>query len=220
MITFPRVLVADPAWSFKDNLPGPGRGAASHYSCVSLQDLQGFLPKIGLWPRIPDVLVMWRVASMQAEALSVIDCWGYDQPTSEIVWLKTTKSGAVATGLGRTVRNAHEIALICKRKGLPGWKAVDVVKDHGVRSVLEAEVMEVVDAAGAERVSRGECLSHALAQTELSLIRSPRGEHSVKPPEFYELIDRLFHGPVIELFARRQWKNWYCFGDEMPQGAP
>lgn len=201
MMTFPRVLVADPAWSFKDDLPGPKRGAASHYSCVSLLELQSFLPKIGLWPRIPDVLVMWRVASMQSEAFAVIDNWGYDQPTAEIVWVKTTKSGTVATGLGRTVRNGHEIALICKRKGLAGWKALDVVRDHGVRSVLEADE-----------------LSSALAQTELDVVRSPRREHSVKPPEFYELIDRLFHGPVIELFARRQWKNWYCFGDEMPQG--
>jgi N6-adenosine-specific RNA methylase IME4 len=131
---------------------------------------------------------------MQSEAFRVIDAWGYAQPTSEIVWVKTTKNGNVATGMGRTVRNAHEIALICKRKDAPTWPKLDVVKDHGVRSVLEAD-----EDWGLE-------------------VRAERGQHSRKPDAFYELIDRLFHGPVIELFARRQWKNWYCYGDQMPRG--
>ncbi len=191
-LPFPRVLVADPPWSFKDNLPGPKRGAASHYECTCIEDLFPFLNPFFPTGHRPDVLVCWRVASMQVEALQVIDAWGYEMPTSEFCWVKTNRDGSTATGLGRTVRNAHEIALICKRKGAPGWKALDVVKDHGVRSVLEA----------------GEVSS------ELE-IRAQRLEHSRKPDAFYEAVDRLFHGPVLELFARRQWKSWVCCGDEL-----
>jgi N6-adenosine-specific RNA methylase IME4 len=50
-----------------------------------------------------------------------------------------------------------------------------------------------------------------------SVIHAPRTEHSRKPEAFYELVDQ-FVGPVprAELFARRQWKNWLCLGNEMP----
>lgn len=193
----PRVLIADPAWKFKDKLPGK-RGAAHKYATMSPHEyLMRTIERNFDEGEIPDVLVLWRVAAMQREALEVIEAWGYEDPTSEIVWRKLTKHGKPAIQLGRTVRNAHEIALICKRKGTPGWKKLDVVRDHGVRSVLDVVLPDSID-----------CEAKLTA------------EHSEKPREFYELIDRLFHGPVVELFARRQWGDWMCFGNEMPEGHP
>lgn len=49
-----------------------------------------------------------------------------------------------------------------------------------------------------------------------SVIEAPRFEHSRKPDKFYETVDR-FVGmvPRAELFARRQWPGWVCFGDEV-----
>ena len=49
-----------------------------------------------------------------------------------------------------------------------------------------------------------------------SVILAPRLEHSRKPDEFYRTVD-TFVGSVhrVELFARRQWPNWTCFGDEV-----
>lgn len=53
-----------------------------------------------------------------------------------------------------------------------------------------------------------------------SAILEPRGEHSAKPAEFYRRVDRLVGAvPRVELFARRQWPNWRCFGNEMPEKA-
>jgi N6-adenosine-specific RNA methylase IME4 len=201
----PRVIVADPAWAFNDKLPGAKRGAAKNYKVEHIDRICGVLDRILPPHSRPDVLSLWRVGSMQREALTVIDAWGYEDPTSEIVWEKTTKNGKPAMNLGRTVRNNHEIALICKRKGTPGWKALGVVRDHGVRSVLEAPVPEgAEDGPGSFSFKAS---VHGLA-------------HSEKPPEFYELIDRLFFGPVLELYARRQWRSWYCIGCDMPQGHP
>jgi N6-adenosine-specific RNA methylase IME4 len=42
-------------------------------------------------------------------------------------------------------------------------------------------------------------------------------EHSRKPNRFYELVDEFAPGPVVELFARRQWGDWTCLGDQMPK---
>jgi N6-adenosine-specific RNA methylase IME4 len=70
-------------------------------------------------------LLLWRVASMQDEALELVRAWGF-RPVAEIVWVKTTDDGEVIRiGMGRTVRNAHEVALVCKR-GRPARGAADV----------------------------------------------------------------------------------------------
>lgn len=49
-----------------------------------------------------------------------------------------------------------------------------------------------------------------------STFDAPRAEHSSKPDRFYQLVDELVPGPVVELFARRQWRDWTCLGHEMP----
>jgi N6-adenosine-specific RNA methylase IME4 len=54
------------------------------------------------------------------------------------------------------------------------------------------------------------------------LIVAPRREHSRKPDEQYERIERLV-GPgkvMVELFARQQWPGWHCYGDQLDQFTP
>lgn len=47
------------------------------------------------------------------------------------------------------------------------------------------------------------------------LIRSPRREHSRKPDEQYNLIEGLFDGPYLELYARQEWPGWDAMGNEV-----
>jgi N6-adenosine-specific RNA methylase IME4 len=47
------------------------------------------------------------------------------------------------------------------------------------------------------------------------LIISPRREHSRKPDEQYERIERLCDGPYVELFARQRRHGWISLGDEI-----
>jgi len=46
------------------------------------------------------------------------------------------------------------------------------------------------------------------------LIEAPRREHSRKPDEQYERIERLVDGPYLEMFARQQWVGWDVWGDQ------
>ena len=39
--------------------------------------------------------------------------------------------------------------------------------------------------------------------------------HSIKPEASYRLIEKLFEGPYLELFARRDRKGWNCVGNEV-----
>jgi N6-adenosine-specific RNA methylase IME4 len=123
-------IVADPAWKFGDKLPGKGRGAAKHYSCMTVSEIMRYpLPPLmdSCW------LFLWRVAAMQQEAFDVARAWGFTVK-SEIVWVKTKNKpscNTVRIGMGRTVRNAHEVCLVCTR-GKP------IVYDHSVSSVIFA----------------------------------------------------------------------------------
>ncbi len=171
-------LIADPAWSYGDKLPGKGRGAQKHYKVMKVPEIQRMpLPELAddCW------LFLWRVHTHHDEALSVAEAWGFGRrPCSEIVWVKKTKDGKrVKIGMGRSFRMAHEVCLVFKR-GRP----------------------------------------HQASRSLPSVIEAPRLEHSRKPDLFYERVDQFVGSvPRVELFARRQWKNWLCLGDEMPEAA-
>jgi N6-adenosine-specific RNA methylase IME4 len=47
------------------------------------------------------------------------------------------------------------------------------------------------------------------------LIIAPVREHSRKPDAIYPRVESLCSGPYIELWARQQWPNWTCVGDEI-----
>lgn len=105
------VLVADPAWQPDDELPGDTRGAAKQYETMPVERICALpIPELGA----NAVLFLWRLASMQPEALEVVRAWGFTLK-AEVVWDKETVLGNDHFGMGRYVRNSHEVCLIATR---------------------------------------------------------------------------------------------------------
>ena len=52
-------------------------------------------------------------------------------------------------------------------------------------------------------------------RTQVNLIATRKREHSRKPVEIYDLIQRCSPGPYLELFARDQVEGWTAWGDEV-----
>lgn len=195
-----KVLVADPAWPFKDKLPGAGRGAAKNYKTQSISEIM----RMELPPLADDcALFLWRVASMQQEALDVIKAWGFRPPEREVIWLKKTREGRRWFGMGRVVRAEHEVCLIAI-KGHPH------VQNHSVRSTFTTEEALVQLAPDFEGLSA----------------KVPDGvngkyRHSAKPEEFFDIVECLFPGPYAEINARRHRAGWHCTGNELePLSVP
>jgi len=44
----------------------------------------------------------------------------------------------------------------------------------------------------------------------------PRGKHSVKPAAFYDMVESVTPPPYLDMFARRDRKNWTVWGAEAP----
>lgn len=128
-----RCIVADPAWSFGDKLPGKRRGAARNYRVMTVEDICA----IDLPPLAPDAyLFLWRVSSQVEEAYRVVRAWGF-VPKSEIVWEKLTKRGKAWFGMGRHVRAAHETCIVAVR-GKPQRLAKNVRSRFAARVPLDA----------------------------------------------------------------------------------
>ena len=51
---------------------------------------------------------------------------------------------------------------------------------------------------------------------ETNILKTIKREHSRKPEEMYELIERCSPGPYLELFARHPRCGWTQWGDALP----
>jgi N6-adenosine-specific RNA methylase IME4 len=58
-----------------------------------------------------------------------------------------------------------------------------------------------------------------LSRSIRNLIVAPVREHSRKPDEMYDLIERGWPGPYVELFARYRRDGWSQWGDALPERA-
>jgi N6-adenosine-specific RNA methylase IME4 len=124
-------FVVDPPWRFSDKLGR--RGAAANYDTLTVEQIQTHCPyRVMVMQPRNAVLFLWRVSSMQREALDVLDGWGFTLK-SELVWEKTTRGGKDHFGMGYIVRAAHETCLIATRGHV-------AVKHHSQRSRFRAPV--------------------------------------------------------------------------------
>ena len=97
----------------------------------------------------------------------------------------------------KTTKNAEAIAL--DGKGLHWGEGLT-----GTRSNTEVCLL----------ATRGNPLR--LAADVHQVVIAPVGEHSEKPDEVYRRICRLYPGPYLELFARKEREGWTTWGDELP----
>lgn len=206
-----RCIAADPPWAPRDKLPGPRRGAARQYPVMPTAAIMRFpLPPIAELA----VLFLWRLASMQTDAIAVAEAWGF-RVVSEVVWCKLTKHGRPWFGMGRTVRASHETALVCLR-----GSAAQLIESRSIRSTFAAPVPTY--AAGHP------CIGQPLLDEDGEPMQDRRGRprvirvgdyiHSGKPEAFYDdIVEPLVRGPYVEIFARRRRARWHAIGNQLPE---
>lgn len=198
---FPRsgygLIYADPPWAYRDKANAGKRGACHKYGVLSMNEIaQLDVQSIAA----PDcVLAMWWVPPQPAEALALVEAWGFRLITMKgIEWIKTTKRGKFHFGMGHWTRANAESVLLAGRGA-----AMAAVDDLG----LESESLLLA------KRGKPRAVSHSVHQ----LVFAERGAHSAKPPEVADRLVELV-GPVkrIELFARmRRDASWDYWGDQV-----
>jgi N6-adenosine-specific RNA methylase IME4 len=67
---------------------------------------------------------------------------------------------------------------------------------------------------------RGRLRTAAPGRRQVNILISRKREHSRKPDEIYDLIERCSPGPYVELFARYERPGWLQLGDELQSSGP
>jgi len=172
-------ILGDPPYYYATRSAN-GRGRSPDYNTMSIDEIAA-LP-VGDLAAGNCVLFLWACWPTLADALKVIEAWGFEYKTCAFDWMKADASqidmfrddGDVQMGLGYWTRANTEPCLLATR---------------GKPKRLHADVRQG--------------------------ILEPRREHSRKPDQVYDRIERLVAGPYLELFARQRRPGWTPWGDQV-----
>jgi len=114
------LIYADPAWAYRDKCNSGNRGAGHKYPVMHINDLC----RLPVWDIAADdcLLAMWWVPTQPAEALKLIDAWGFRLMTMKgFTWHKTNRiKGNSALGMGHMTRaNSEDVLFAVRGKLLP-----------------------------------------------------------------------------------------------------
>lgn len=127
------VILADPPWRYRAWSGKPygdgSRTAESHYPTMSFDELVAMRSRIDAWAADDCALFLWATFPTIADAIDLIDAWDFRYVTAAFIWVKTTKDGRPATGLGHYTRANAEPCLLAVRGRMP-------VEDRAVNSVV------------------------------------------------------------------------------------
>lgn len=103
------LLYADPPWEYETNSTDPTRRIENHYPTMTLPEIRA-LPVREIAAK-EGVLFLWSPSAKVAEALGVLEAWGYSYRTC-LVWVKDR------IGMGYYARQQHELLLLGVRGDL------------------------------------------------------------------------------------------------------
>jgi N6-adenosine-specific RNA methylase IME4 len=181
-------IVIDPPWPYDTySAKGEGRSAKRHYPTMSLAEIKA-LP-IAAHAAHDCWLFSWCPAPSTKFLIEVMDAWGFKFSGLGFSWVKVTRNA----GLTPLSVTAAPGAMSPWHMGL----------GHSTRANVELCWLG----------SRGQ--PHRLDKGVRELIVAPVREHSRKPDEIYDRIERFCAGPYLELFARQRWPRWSSWGNQI-----
>lgn len=199
------LIYADPAWKFKTHsLYEKSRqpdapvsrnkqrqnSPERHYKTMTTQQILDMRDDVMFASAQDCVLLLWAVDPMIPVALQVGAHWGFTFKTVGFYWAKTRRNEGVNN----------------KR---PYVKTRPFPMGTGYWTRANPEQCLLFTRGSPKRLS---------ASVE-KLIVAPRREHSRKPDEAYERIEKLVAGPYLELFARNERAGWNSWGNQVGKFA-
>lgn len=180
-------ILADPPWQFANySAAGEGRNPKAHYDTMPTDAICDLA--VGELAADDCALFLWVCDPLVEDALAVVKAWGFRLSTVGFYWVKTNPRATVADDAD------------------PSWMGPgDDFVGLGYWGRANPEQCWLCTRGAPAR----------LARDVRKLIIAPRREHSRKPDEAYERIERLVGGPRLELFARATRPGWDALGNQV-----
>lgn len=195
------VIYADPAWSFKGYAKSgaPQRADEQHYKTMTVEEM-ATLP---VWQlAAPNcALLMWSTSSHLPQAIKLGRAWGFNYSSKAFSWAKLNKH-AEATH--------HGAYIDCCQDGAD-MDAPRISDDKNWFMGMGYTTRRNTEDCWLFTRGKPKVLDHGVRE----LIVAPVREHSRKPDEAIDRIERLYGGPYCELFSRQQRAGWSSWGNEI-----
>jgi N6-adenosine-specific RNA methylase IME4 len=189
----PRCITMDPPWA---EYGGGGRGAQNHYMLLDRTGIAKTILRAPVWRPADDChLWMWVTNNYLVDGISLMDQLGF-RYVSNFVWVKVRDvpdHDATAAELEALEAAAAQEAL---QKGLGQYLR------HSHELCLFG--------------TRGDAMVPPPERRPPSVLFAPRGRHSAKPEEAYDIFEKVSPGPRLEMFARGRRPGWEAWGNEAP----
>jgi N6-adenosine-specific RNA methylase IME4 len=185
------LIEADPAWAWTNF---SGKASAPHRTAKAPYPVMS-LDEMKALP-VADLaardclLHMWVIGSHLDQAIELGRHWGFTFKSDGLVWVKTGKHDA-------------DVRPISMGKWVRKQVEYGLLFSRGRPSRLDAGVRQLIETFDEDAV-----------------IYAPKREHSRKPDERYERLERLAAGPYLELFARNTREMWDSWGNETTRFDP
>lgn len=186
-------IVADPPWTFKSYAasknPKADRHVEKHYKTMPLTEIQA-LPIVDYAAKTGCHLFLWATGPCLPQAIATMQAWGFRYSGIAFTWVK--------------LRKAYR-----SQFAIPVYRPRDFHVGLGFTTRKNVEFCLLGRRGNARRN----------AKNVHELIISPRREHSRKPEEARERIERYCDGPYLELFGRDRRPGWTVRGDQIGKFA-
>ncbi len=220
-----RCVEVDPPWQYRDrsfNGTNTTQRQRSHcpYPTMPVRDLFAMGPEVRRLLH-PDGahLWLWATKDFLPQAFAIVEHWRFEVK-QVFTWLKTRPRRSLAE-VGRRVLD------FVPEAGLSGPERTR--RAETLAEVLAAEIgISGIPTIGMGYWGRGstEFLLFGTTNQKMRLVNgtrepnlftAPRGKHSAKPAEAYELITRNSPGPRCSLFQRTPRPGFVCWGNEIAE---
>lgn len=184
-------ILADPPWHFRARTAlqvgnwTSRRDAEKHYAVMGIEDICA-MPVKDLAAKDAHLFI-WTTGPCLQQTFDVIKAWGFRYSGVAFTWVKLKRS-----------HNPRQLRI------LPTAES-DLHVGLGLTTRKNAEFCLLARRGNARRE----------AKNIREIIMAPVREHSRKPDEVYDRVQRYCVGPYLELFSRQQRPGWTCWGNEV-----
>lgn len=185
-----RAIAADPPWHFRARTAlqtenwSSRRDAEKHYNVMGIDDIAA-LPVRDL--AAPDAhLFLWTTGPCLRQSFEVMEAWGFKYSAVAFTWIKLKRS-----------HNALQLRVVPLAES-------DLHVGLGLTTRKNAEFCLLGRRGSARRI----------AKDVREVILAPVREHSRKPDQFFDRVERYCEGPYLELFARQSRPGWDAWGNQ------
>jgi N6-adenosine-specific RNA methylase IME4 len=204
------LIISDPAWSFEDKLTMSDvkRGAEAQYeSVMSHQDIIDIKVK----DIVDDnaIMALWVPSALIDVGLKALENYGFDYKQT-FIWVKSKNEPLLKLKkqIKKAFKNNDDEEKILKL--IDNFDMNDTMKCYLGRVFRQTHEIALIG-------TRGKTSNDRLNKSQISVFIGENPKHSEKPYVLHDRLEKMYpnYKNKLELFARKEYKDWYCLGNEI-----